>query len=534
MMDYWCKASIKSTVVVPRSHKTVRGDSGSNKPNWVKWGGNSDLEKQLAADAQIINYTMKPNPNSKGNEAVPIDGSILCVAVFWDSLTVHGNGSTKKKYPKEGYLSKGEIIPPHFTLDKLDEALKFLDDEGYMVMDFNIKPDEWVHQVNLFREYMQEVNIDAIDIDFPTRPRLEKIKTQHLPSFKDKGLAQYYGSAHSRFMDAARNMECLQRVYREIFKFPTGYKSVQSCVIFRSAMARLGAMVSYIPNWMVTKEMKDILADGRIHGHSFTHDNDHINKVAVPKGIRPSPDPTKKAICAKSQKDPVLYMHRFVSLVEMDWGMPSFDCVSASVKGSTNTNWLHQDLDYHTLLMRIRMLTKHQRMSLTSEPQAKRKKISHDNNGNIPLPLLEQMEKETINEEPFDPFSGREVILESELSSVSSDEEEEEFTEEDSYNLIPLEERLTSNMSNWSYSTVCPGDEDEMCGWWRAIDVEKLKIFGHHDLDADVMDRIMEQRYSTYWGWGAYKDETKKLSWVKISKDEDIWCVIEKYDPTFE
>ena len=37
-------------------------------------------------------------------------------------------------------------------------------------------------------------------------------------------------------MDGARNMECLQRVYREIFKFPAGYKSVQSCVILEEAL----------------------------------------------------------------------------------------------------------------------------------------------------------------------------------------------------------------------------------------------------------------------------------------------------------
>ena len=617
MMNYWSKKSIKSTVVVPRSHKNVRGESDGNKPNWVKWG----FEKHLAADAQIINYTLKPNPNPKGAPAVHIDNSILCVAVFWDSLTVHGNGSTKTTYPKEGYLSKGEIVPRHFTLNELDDALKFLDAEGYMVMDFNIKQETWEQQVNLFREYMQEVNINTIDMEYSTHPRLEKIKTQHLPSFKEKGLAQYYGSAHSKFMDGARNMQCLQRVYREIFKFPTGYKSIQSCVIFRSAMARLGAMVSYIPNWMVTKEMKDMLTDGRVHGHSFTHDNDHVNKVAVPKGIRPSPDPTKKAICAKSQKDRMSYMRRFTDLISMGWGIPSFDCVSASVKGSKNTNWLHQDLDQNTLIMRIRMLNKHQRMSLTSEPKAKRKKISHDNNGNIPgtseaiakiygddsddsddmrkvaaKPEFEfgdpvqwfcgvqhhgvvvfvqeeegeyeyivyhpylfttslgseildhdqncyhalkvsmdvDLKKETCSEylqHPIDPPP--EETMKMLFGSGDSEEEKEVFTEKDSYDLIQPNERLQS--APRGYHRVFPGDPDELFGHWKPVDPSKLKIFvDHSHLSKEVK---YYQRYTSYWGWSAYVDKENKLSWVKIStndEESEMWCVIDKYDEEFE
>lgn len=582
MLNYWCKKSIKSTVVVPRSHKTVRGDSSGNKPNWVKWNG----KPHLAQDAQIINYTLKPNPNPKGAPAVHIDNSILCVAVFWDSLTVHGNGSTKENYPKEGYLSKGEIIPRHFTLNELDEALKFLDAEGYMVMDFNIKPETWAEQVNLFREYMQKVNINTIDMEHSIYPRLEKMKTQHLPSFKEKGLAQYYGSAHSKFMDGARNMQCLQRVYREIFKFPTGYKSVQSCVIFRSGMARLGAMVSYIPNWMVTKEMKENLTDGREYGHSFTHDNDHINKVAVPIGIRPSPDPTKKSICLKNEENGLSYMRRFVDLTSMDWGIPSFDCVSASVKGSKNTNWLHQDLDQNTLIMRIRMLNKYQRMSLTSEPKAKRKKLSHDNNGNIhgtseAIATTKQtletwlaidsktfcrsfdgfdsmdpnlMEKEYTYSEYMIARSGcttmpktpeqtrlanetRENLNIGKYSFSTpeddSDDEDEVFTEKDSYDLIQPNERLQP--APRGYHSVPPGDPDELFGHWKPVDPSKVKIFSDHSHLSKEVEYY--QRYSSYWGWSAYVDKENKLSWVKIStndEESEMWCVIDKYDEEFE
>ena len=335
--------NIKATMVVPQPLDQVQMRR-SKTANWVKYNDkNNEYDQKMAREAQIIDWRI----------GTQVDKSVNCLGVFWASKTVHMGNSTRKSYPKypkfgsNGTTGVWRNRRGHFKMHELKEANDYLNQRGYVVIDFEMNENELKKYIDLFKTSIQLMNKEVIDTEYPTCPRLSKISKKHFAPYIGKGLMQFYGAAHLPFADACRKYEPLVEVFRFFHKtselLPSfdciaatkkteggdanwlhadqdldhDYLSVQCNLIFKSPWARLSMMVSHYPANRHANNMSahlKQLREARLRGASMTHDNDHVNKEPLPT-FRPNPNDYLHLKVINKECNIDGYMERFELLI---------------------------------------------------------------------------------------------------------------------------------------------------------------------------------------------------------------------------
>lgn len=346
--DLTKKQEIKATMVVPQPLDQVQMRR-SKTPNWVKYNDkNNEYDQKMAREAQIIDWRI----------GTQVDKSVNCLGVFWASKTVHMGNSTRRsypKYPKFGCNGTTCIKRDHghfrdrrhFKIHELDAAHEYLNQHGFVIIDFAMSEDELKEYIDLFKSSIQLMNKEVIDAEYPECPRLSKISKKHFAPYIGKGLMQFYGAAHLPFADACRKYEPLVKVFCFFHKtselLPSfdciaatkkteggdanwlhadqdldhDYTSIQCNLIFKSPWARLSMMVSHYPANRHANDMPahlEQLRQARCRGASMTHDNDHVNKEPLPT-FRPNPNDYLHLKVINKECNIGGYMERFESLI---------------------------------------------------------------------------------------------------------------------------------------------------------------------------------------------------------------------------
>ena len=88
-----------------------------------------------------------------------------------------------------------------------------------------------------------------------------------------------------------------------------------------------------------------------------------------------------------------------------------------------------------------------------------------------------------------------------------------------------MERRNQLKTKQWGYQTCCP-DEENTCGYYEPVDRYHLQLYEEPSLDAK---RVTVGQVWSCWGWDIHKDKEAKLTWVKISRTNDVWAVHDTY-----
>ena len=302
-------SGFNSTVVVPGTH--LDSDIGKvKKKNWVPvWNEKfSDRANEFEEKAVIVDY--RPVLSNSTNACL----------VLWNSKLVHCGGYLRKGIPtKKGYLSNKTCKEGHFHLKDEKGWLEHLDEKGFAVIEMELP--EYSNLIKSFRRSVQLVNRETIDEKNPTCPSLDKIKQEHIPPLKNKGLQKYYGFAHTPFADKMRGHPSIRGVFEKIHKTnqlicsfdasaisidtpktkPGNWLhrdqdqdsfdilSIQGCFVLKSPYSRLAQMVSYRPRERMNPGELKMLHKARDIGGTTTHDNSRIDSKSIPSG-RPNPN----------------------------------------------------------------------------------------------------------------------------------------------------------------------------------------------------------------------------------------------------
>lgn len=203
----------------------------------------------------------------------------------------------------------------HYQLDKLEEALDFAREFGYVVLE--------VPEIELSKEqrdaYLKLLVEDVASIQETggnAIKRLSDIKSKHLPSYDGNGIRSYGGLCHAKFAGAMREHPSVKKVFKTIFgtselstsldapaislkvgkkegfthqdqDIDHDYESWQCCFVLAAGIPRVGQMISMKP-WL-SEESRKLCEEAIEIGSSMTHDNARVNKPPVPVGAYPLP-----------------------------------------------------------------------------------------------------------------------------------------------------------------------------------------------------------------------------------------------------
>ena len=207
----------RTLVCVPGTHNLPLSEpQNQNSINWDLLASNKDLtedqKEHIARDAVLID----PRPRKKQD--------CNATVVLWNSRTLHCSGSfqppsrnAKKTAKTTRYLEKGVCHEGHFHVDNVKEWLEYANEHGFVVLELKMTVEEYNKMIKLFCISVQLVNKTVIDTEHPDCPRLEKIKAEHLPPFKAKGLQQFYGFCNTPFCDAMRLYPEMRFIFGKIY-----------------------------------------------------------------------------------------------------------------------------------------------------------------------------------------------------------------------------------------------------------------------------------------------------------------------------
>jgi hypothetical protein len=123
----------------------------------------------------------------------------------------------------------------------------------------------------------------------------------------------------------------------------------------------------------------------------------------------------------------------------------------------------------------------------------------------------------------------------------------------------------------WGYQTCCP-DEENTVGYFTPKNNDEIQFYDGPSYDSNILDKVKDRKFEQWkydtadklnlnlremddkfgikyevenldfliyksngiWGWEKVIDKENKITWIRISEDNDVWAPYDDYDSDSE